>query len=199
MPVQWSNIISNSNGKQESAHKRFRILTVDDESINLELISSALKDEYDMYTAMDGHDAISQLRGLMPDLILLDVMMPDINGFELCNIIKSNGLYADIPIIFLTALDTHEGARNGLDAGGIDYLTKPVDLELLKLRVRNHLESKERKDLLKEQRDLLAGKNEELESSLARIKRLEGIIPIWGIYLTGVETTYSVKYAKLMS
>jgi DNA-binding response OmpR family regulator len=158
--------------------KRFKILAVDDEAVNLQLITSALKDEYDVLTALDGHDAISQLKDHKTDLILLDVMMPDINGFDVCKIIKANPLFVDIPILFLTALDTREGARQGLDVGGIDYLTKPVDIDLLKLRVRNHIEAKERNDLVKEQRDLLARQKEELETALARIKRLEGIIPI---------------------
>jgi DNA-binding response OmpR family regulator len=158
--------------------KRFRILVVDDEPVNVRIISSALKGEYDIFTALNGHEAISQLKEHEPDLILLDVMMPDINGFDVCKIIKANALFVDIPVIFLTALDSHEGACRGLDVGGIDYLTKPVDLELLKLRVRNHIESKGRNDLVKEQRDLLARQKEELEAALARVKRLEGIIPI---------------------
>jgi len=151
--------------------KRFKILIVDDEFSNIDVISAALEDEYDIFTAMNGHDAVSQLKQHTIELILLDVIMPDINGFEVCKIIKANPLYVDIPVIFLTALDSREGTRQGLDVGAVDYLTKPVDLDLLKLRVRNHTESKERSDLIKEQRDLL-------EAALARIKRLEGIIPI---------------------
>jgi len=158
--------------------KRFVILVVDDEPVNIRVISSALKNEYDIITALNGHEAISQLKNSRPDLILLDVMMPDVNGFDVCRIIKSNALFIDIPVIFLSAMESHEDVRRGLDIGGIDYLTKPVDLELLKLRVRNHIESKERSDLVKEQRDLLASQKEELEAALARVKQLEGIIPI---------------------
>jgi response regulator RpfG family c-di-GMP phosphodiesterase len=99
------------------------------------------------------------------------VMMPDINGFEVCKLIKSNPAFVDIPVIFLTVLDTNAARHQGLDAGGIDFVTKPVDLDLLNLRVRNHL-------VMKEHRDLLEQKNEELEAALARVKQLEGIIPI---------------------
>lgn len=158
--------------------KRFRILAVDDEPVNIQLIKAALKEEYDIFSALNGHDAISLLKENRPDLILLDVMMPDISGFEVCKIIKGNALFIDIPIIFLTALDTHEGELQGFDSGGIDYLAKPVNLDLLKLRVRNHIQSKERNDLVKEQRNLLARQKEELEAVLARVKQLEGIIPI---------------------
>lgn len=152
-------------------NKRFRVLVVDDEMVNTELVKSALSESYDILTAMNGHDAINLLKQYEPDLILLDVMMPEISGYYACKIIKSDAAYADIPIIFLTALDTEEGTIQGLEVGGIDYITKPVNLKLLKLRVRNHL-------ALKEQRDLLKQKNEELEAALARVKQLEGIIPI---------------------
>ncbi len=81
-------------------------------------------------------------------------------------------------MIFPTALDTQEGTRQGLTIGGIDYVTKPIDLELLKLRVRNHLELKHRNDLVKHQRDLLELKNRELKEALDKVKLLEGIIPI---------------------
>ncbi len=144
-------------------NKRHKILVVDDERVNIRLISSALKDSYDIVTALNGHDAISQLKEHTPDLILLDAMMPDINGFEVCKIIKANTVYSDIPVIFLSALDTHDAIRHGLNAGGIDYLVKPVDLDLLKLRVRNHLDLKERNALIKEQRDLLVLQKKELE------------------------------------
>lgn len=158
--------------------KRFKILIVDDEPVNIHIMTSALNNEYDILPALDGYEAISQLKKHLPDLILLDVMMPGINGFDVCKIIKSDTLYIDIPVIFLTAMDSREDTHHGLDIGGIDYLTKPVDLEMLKLRVRNHLESKARNDLVKEQRNLLAQQKEELEAALARVKQLEGIIPI---------------------
>lgn len=159
-------------------NKRFKILVVDDESTNIQLMTAALKDDYDILTALDGYAAISQLKEHRPDLILLDVMMPDLSGFDVCSIIKSDEAFADIPVIFLTALDTSEGELLGLELGGIDYLAKPINFSLLKLRVRNHIALKERNDLVKEQRDLLVRQKEELEAALARVKQLEGIIPI---------------------
>lgn len=158
--------------------KRFRILAVDDEPINIQLMTAALKEDYDVFTALNGFDAINQLKENMPDLILLDVMMPDMNGFDVCSNIKADASFVDIPVIFLTALDPNDGELRGLEIGGIDYLTKPVNFELLKLRVRNHIALKSRNDLVKEQRDLLEIQKEELEAALARVKQLEGIIPI---------------------
>lgn len=158
--------------------KRFKILVVDDEFINIQLMSAALKDEYEVLTALNGFNAISRLKEHKPDLIMLDVMMPDLNGFDVCSIIKSDPAFADIPVIFLTALDTDDEELHGLELGGIDYLTKPVNFALLKQRVRNHLALKERNELVREQRDQLALKNKELEAALGRVKQLEGIIPI---------------------
>ncbi|MEI6207646.1 MAG: response regulator [Desulfuromonadales bacterium] len=140
--------------------KRFRILAVDDEYVNTQLLKSALGEEYDILTVLNGHEAIDQIEQYMPDLILMDVMMPDITGFEVCKIIKADERFADIPVIFLTALDSQNDQLHGLELGGIDYLTKPVNFDLLKLRVRNHL-------AMKEQRDLLVQQKEELDEMLA--------------------------------
>lgn len=152
-------------------NNRHKILAVDDDPGNIKIMTTALKNEYDIISALNGHDAIDQLKEHKPDLILLDVMMPDLSGFDVCKIIKSDLAFADIPVIFLTAVDTYDAQLQGLELGGIDYIAKPVNLDLLKLRVRNHI-------ALKVHRDLLKQKNEELEAALARVKQLEGIIPI---------------------
>jgi DNA-binding response OmpR family regulator len=159
-------------------NRRYKILIVDDEPVNIRLLEEALKGDYQICTSLNGFDAIRQVKSQRPDLILLDIMMPDINGFDVCREIKSDEMFSAIPVIFLTAMGTFEGEVQGFEAGAIDFLAKPVNLVLLKLRVRNHLELKRRNDLIREQMDLLARQNEELESALARIKRLEGIIPI---------------------
>lgn len=158
--------------------RRARILVVDDEQINIQVLEAALRENYDIESALGGHEAIRKVKLRLPDLILLDVMMPDLNGFDVCAIIKADPMFADIPIIFLTAMDNLEGELQGLAAGGIDYLNKPFMIDQIRLRVRNHLELKLRNDLIHEQRDQLARQKEELEATLARVRRLEGIIPI---------------------
>lgn len=159
-------------------NKRSTILVVDDDPINIQVVTSSLKEEYDILFALSGHDAIGQLKEHKPDLILLDVMMPELSGFDVCNIIKSDAAFADIPIIFLTALDSLDDELQGLKIGGVDYITKPVNLPLLRQRVRNHIALKVRTDIVREQLELLARKNAELEAALAQVKQLEGIIPI---------------------
>lgn len=159
-------------------NKRARILIVDDDVINIRVLEEALNQEYETCSAGSGYNALRQVKEMHPDLILLDVMMPDLSGFDVCKILKSEATFADIPIIFLTAMDTMAGEIEGLELGGLDYLAKPFNMDLLKLRVRNHIALKERSDLVKEQRDLLQRQKEELEEALARVKQLEGIIPI---------------------
>lgn len=158
--------------------RRPRILVVDDEELNREILVAALGPLYDIETAAGGYEAITKILRKMPDLVLLDVMMPDLDGFETCRNIKKDEAYAQLPIIFLSAMDTPADELKGLEAGGIDYLAKPVNIEIVRMRVRNHLELVCRSRIICDQRDQLARQKEELEKTLARVKLLEGIIPI---------------------
>ena len=120
-------------------NKRYKILVVDDDPVNITFLTSALKNEYDILPAVNGQAALDLIKEFMPDLVLLDVMMPDLSGFEVCHIIKSDEALGDIPVIFLTAVDTEDAEFQGFEQGGIDYLVKPVNIAHLKLRVRNHI------------------------------------------------------------
>ncbi len=117
------------------------ILIVDDNLKNLQLIAKVLKDEgYLISLAQDGKNALEQLTGLKPDLILLDVMMPGMDGYELCRQIKKNEQHCDVPVIFLTAKTQLEELAEGFKAGGVDYINKPFNREELLIRVKNHIE-----------------------------------------------------------
>jgi putative two-component system response regulator len=138
------------------------VLVVDDTADNLTLMTSLLKDTYRVKVAVDGEKALSIASSpTPPDLVLLDVMMPGIDGYEVCRRLKANGRTADIPVLFLTARTDTEGERMGLDLGAVDYITKPISPPIVLARVRNHL-------LLKEARDLLADQNAYLEQEVAR-------------------------------
>ena len=162
-----------------------RILIVDDEPGNIQLLKKALQEKYEIFSASNGFDAMALIKVTLPDMVILDVMMPEISGYEVCRMIKEDDNYAEIPILFLTALEAPEAEIFGLDVGGIDFLTKPVNLEMLKLRVRNHIKLKQRNDLVREQKDQLEvayleikEQRDLLEEVLSQIKQLEGIIPI---------------------
>jgi diguanylate cyclase (GGDEF)-like protein len=130
--------------------KRAVILIVDDEVSNIEILSAALEEDHEICFATSGEEAMEIARAAMPDLVLLDVLMPDIDGYEVCRRIKADPLLADIPVIFTTALGDQEAEVRGLGLGAIDYVTKPISPVIVQARVRNHLEMKRMRDQLAE-------------------------------------------------
>ena len=175
------------------------ILIVDDEPFSAEVLHSALSSEYDLLLANNGYDAIRIIKERRPDLVILDVVMPGLNGFDVCRIIKSDNAFADIPVIFLTATDSIESETQGLGLGGIDYLTKPVNLGLLKLRAHNHIELKRRSDLVRQQRDLLIRQKVELEY-MARTDLLTGLANRWEMATRlDAEKSRSERHGKIFS
>jgi len=115
------------------------ILAVDDEKINLNIIIDLLGDTYDVVVARSGEKALKQIEKREVDLILLDIMMPEMDGYEVCKILKSNSETQDIPILFITAKTDDASIVKGFEIGGVDYITKPFrPIELL-ARVKTHL------------------------------------------------------------
>jgi DNA-binding response OmpR family regulator len=113
---------------------------VDDNPINLGVVGEHLEDhDYDVTVAQDGEEALTRAQLTRPDLILLDVMMPGIDGFETCRRLKANPATADIPVIFMTALTDVNDKVAAFQAGGVDYISKPFQIEELLARVRTHL------------------------------------------------------------
>lgn len=112
------------------------VLVVDDEPVGLEVVSALLHSaEYELHFASNGQEAIDKAIALRPDLILLDVLMPDMDGYTVCRHIRDNSLIADIPIILLTALNDRNAKIKGLDAGADDFISKPFDRLELSARV----------------------------------------------------------------
>jgi len=115
------------------------ILAVDDEASNLQLLRQILQDHYRLLFAKDGARALELARQEQPDLILLDVMMPGMSGFEVCAALKANPATASVPVVFVTALTETDDELEGFEAGAVDYITKPVSPPIVRARVRNHL------------------------------------------------------------
>uniref|UniRef100_C6E294 histidine kinase n=1 Tax=Geobacter sp. (strain M21) TaxID=443144 RepID=C6E294_GEOSM len=128
--------------------KRQTVMIVDDTPANIEILSETLGEEYELFFATSGADALELIRADKPDLILLDIMMPGMDGYELCSILKGDPATRDIPIIFVTAMIGEEEEIKGLELGAIDYLTKPISPHIVRARVKNHLELKRYRDLL---------------------------------------------------
>lgn len=116
-----------------------KILIVDDEPTNLRILKLILQDDYDLVFAKSGQQAISIVENDLPNLILMDVMMPEMTGFDACKQIKSNSKTAHIPVIFVTALKEEVDETSGFECGGVDYITKPVSPAIVKARVKTHL------------------------------------------------------------
>jgi len=121
---------------------------VDDNITNLTVAKNLLTDIYDIFTVPSAKKLFQLIEKLTPDLILLDIEMPEMNGYETIERLKSNESTASIPVIFLTADDSSENKEKGLSLGAVDYITKPFSKELLVKRIEVHLLDKAQKDSL---------------------------------------------------
>lgn len=128
-----------------------RILVIDDLPENVFMLKDRLEQEgYEVLTAYNGKSGIEKAQNELPDLILLDVMMPDINGFEVCKILVDDSRTSDIPIILVTAKTDPEDIKEGLDAGAYDYIKKPINKIELLARVKSELKLSDANKLLVE-------------------------------------------------
>lgn len=148
---------------------RKSILLVDDLASNVKLLARHLG-EYKLYFALDGTTALTVALESQPDMILLDVMMPDIDGYELCRRFKENPETKKIPVIFVTAKKQEDDEEMGLQVGAIDFITKPVNGAILRARIGNHLELKEHRDNLA---GLLSDKSRELDVTYGQLLHAE--------------------------
>ena len=145
-------------------NRQIKILLVDDTAVNLEIAGRILKKEnYDLYLADSGYTALGLIKDIPFDLILMDIMMPDLDGFETYKIIAKNKKYNNVPVIFLTAKVDIESVVKGFELGAVDYIRKPFNEMELKTRVRNHIELKKMREELEEKNKSLLEANEKLE------------------------------------
>ncbi|MEH2198602.1 hybrid sensor histidine kinase/response regulator [Nostoc sp.] len=163
-------IIENQNNSINYAPSRGIILVVDDNPANLQVLSSFLdQSSFEVWAARSGEKALQRLENDdLPDLILLDVMMPGIDGFETCKQLKSNPRVQDIPVIFMTALSETADKVKGLQLGAVDYITKPFQYEEVLVRIENHLK-------LRNLTKTLIAKNAELQQTQAQLIQAEKV------------------------
>ncbi len=165
-----------------------KILIADDVPANIKMLGEILKDRYEIVVATNGERALKLANDCVPDLILLDVMMPGLDGFAACERLKASARTADIPVIFITASNTEQDIVRGFTVGGVDYITKPFNPTELNARVRTHLELKLSRETLKrhsmelesinnelKEKNVLLGKALEQITLLARTDNLTGL------------------------
>ncbi|MBF0229780.1 MAG: response regulator [Desulfamplus sp.] len=149
-----------------------KILVVDDEANNRKLLQQMLKDSYKISFAVNGREAIEVCKKVNPDMILLDIMMPEMDGFEACRYLKSDPKSADIPIIFITAMNDNQDEAAGFEAGCVDYITKPISKPIVIARINTHLTISKQKKELGLQKEKLELQTHELELQKADLELL---------------------------
>ncbi len=162
------------------------ILIVDDTPANLQLLTRILQQNgYKVRTVASGDLALKAVDAALPDLILLDITMPCMDGYEVCARLKANAPTKEIPVIFISALDELLDKFKAFAVGGVDYITKPFQVTEVLARVKTHLALQEMRRRLEAanarliaQNDELQARNAELEEALATIKTLSGLVPI---------------------
>lgn len=128
---------------------RSRLLLVDDQAINIRILHQIFAADHDVFMATSGAEALTFCKATPPDLVLLDVVMAGMDGLEACRQLKTDPDTASIPVIFVTALDDSDGEAACWDAGGVDFITKPINAMTVRNRVRAHLTLKHQSDLLR--------------------------------------------------
>jgi putative two-component system response regulator len=181
-----------------NAKARARILVVDDAADLLALIATALGVDYDVDTCADPAGAIEKaFAAPQPDLILLDVEMPEVSGFEVCRALKNEAATADIPVIFLTSRAEAQAELEGLELGAADYITKPINAKVLTARVRMHLALADRREELER---LVKERTEQLELTRTElIKRLGRAMEMHESSAVGNRVVRLAHYAKLVA
>ena len=129
--------------------KQCKVLIVDDIKANINILAKTLENSYDIEFVQDGEETLKIVKEKVFDLILLDILMPGMDGYEVCKKLKSDPETKDIPVIFITAMKAEENESKGLELGAVDYITKPFCKPIVKMRVKNHLMLKLQRDLLK--------------------------------------------------
>ena len=129
--------------------RRPKLLIVDDQPINIQVLYQLFSKDHQVFMATNGKQALALCASQQPDLVLLDVVMPDMDGYEVCALLKADPLTREIPVIFVTANTDEASEEHGLDVGAVDFISKPVNPKIVRARVATHMTLKIQSDLLR--------------------------------------------------
>lgn len=159
-----------------------KILLVDDTPGNLDVMLEHLGNhQFNISVALNGYEAIELAQSVVPDIILMDVMMPGIDGFETCKILKANEITKNIPLIFMTALSDAENVVKGFEVGGVDYVTKPLQYQEVLARLKAHLTIRQQQLKLEKINQELLDKNELITAQSHRLEQMARTDPLTGL------------------
>lgn len=176
--------------KKPGVLKKPLIMIIDDEQVNIDIVRELLMESgYDVLFALNGKDAIHIMKENIPDLVLLDIVMPEMDGYDLIKILKADETLKKIPIIFVTSLDTEFDEEKGLVLGAVDYITKPISVPILNARIQTHLQLKRFQDDLQKQ---VNEKTKEIKSLLSSINSI-----LIGVSIKDVVTHWNAAAEKV--
>lgn len=155
------------------ADDNWQVLVVDDEPNNLKLLKQILSAHYRLAFAPNGPIALEIVQKVQPDLILLDIMMPEMDGYEVCQRLKADPRTQNTPVIFVTAKSDEDDEAKGFAMGAVDYITKPISAPIVQGRVKNHLELKQAREYLKCQNEILEVRVEERTREILELQQVE--------------------------
>ena len=184
------------NMQQFLPKTNYKVLIVDDAPENVRILSETLKDQYTIMFALNGRDALRLASSHSPDIALLDVFMPEMDGYEVCRRLKADSRTANIPVVFITAQSEAGDETMGLQLGAVDYVTKPFRASLVRLRVANQLEMKAHRDHLGV---LVAERTQELE--LTREVTIDAMATLaeWRDRETGMHIRRTQNYVHILA
>ncbi|MBV6341068.1 response regulator [Candidatus Magnetobacterium casense] len=173
--------------------KRPKILIIDDEKINIDILLNMLKEDYKLVIAKDGQQAMMRLdlHDGNPDLILLDIVMPGMDGFEVCRRLKANSSTRGIPVIFLTSMTGIDDETKGFEAGAVDFITKPFNPAVVKARVKTHLalydQNRTMEDMVNKRTEQLQVSTNALEEALRNLQTTEIVPGVYWVQVPGAD------------
>jgi len=171
------------------------IFIVDDNDVNLSIAEKALSKQYRIFTLSTASDMFELLNNITPDLILLDILMPEMDGFEAMRLLKSDKRYSDIPVLFLTSRNDSSTEAHGFDMGAVDYVSKPFSEPVLLNRIKTHLEIE---GLIRERTDMLQQRTAKLQQlQNAMVSVLANMVENRDM-LTGKHIERTTKYIKIL-
>ncbi len=176
--------------------RRQTVLVVDDVPENIDILSNILKPEFRVKVAINGRKAIEIAEKDLPDIILLDVMMPEMSGYEVCRALKSSLITRSIPVIFITAKGEVEDESKGFSAGGADYITKPVSAPIVLARVKTQLAMYDNKRMLE---NMVRERTKELQETRLEIIRRLGFAAEYKDNETGMHVIRMSRYCQLIA